>query len=407
MWRTAETPRLRPSGGVRAVILALETSCDDTCAAVLTAGRRDPLERDLLAGRPRPLRRRRARDRLASPPRADRRRRRRRARSRGRRRSARSTWSPSPAGRAWSAALLVGVGHRQGARRLPRAAARRGRPSPRARGGELPGARSVRAAVPQPDRQRRPHAARARQRSRSRLRGARPDARRRRRRGVRQGRAAARARLSRAARRSSGWLATAIRRRSSSRPRRGCSGLDFSFAGLKTALLYRVRELGRAEAERRRADLAASYQHAIVESLAMRVERALAATGLERLAVGGGVAANGPLRERLAGLGVELDVPPRELCTDNAAMIASAARYVAPLPYPDYLEPRRVRHRRAGAGGLMTHRGAVRPRGLLPVRRRARGAAAGPRRHPFELEERDIDARRRAAAGATSSGSRW
>ena len=114
-------------------------------------------------------------------------------------------------------------------------------------------------------------------------------------------------------------------------------GLDFSFAGLKTALLYRVRDLGEAEAERRRADLAASYQRAIVESLALRVERALASTGLEGLAVGGGVAANGPLRERLAGLGVKLSVPPRELCTDNAAMIASAARYVPALAYPEYL----------------------------------------------------------------------
>ncbi len=115
-------------------------------------------------------------------------------------------------------------------------------------------------------------------------------------------------------------------------------GLDFSFAGLKTALLYRVRELGEAEVKRRRADLAASYQRAIVESLLLRVQRALSETGLERLAVGGGVAANGLLRERLAALGVQLDVPPRELCTDNAAMIASAARYVEAIPYPDYLE---------------------------------------------------------------------
>jgi N6-L-threonylcarbamoyladenine synthase len=114
-------------------------------------------------------------------------------------------------------------------------------------------------------------------------------------------------------------------------------GLDFSFAGLKTALLYRVRELGEVEASRRRADLAASYQRAIVEALALRVQRALDQTGLERLAIGGGVAANGPLRERLGSLGVELDVPPRELCTDNAAMIASAARYVEALPYPEYL----------------------------------------------------------------------
>ncbi|MBV9192664.1 MAG: tRNA (adenosine(37)-N6)-threonylcarbamoyltransferase complex transferase subunit TsaD [Solirubrobacterales bacterium] len=116
------------------------------------------------------------------------------------------------------------------------------------------------------------------------------------------------------------------------------AGLDFSFAGLKTALLYRVRELGEAEAERRRADLAASYQRAIVEALSIRVKRALLETGLGRLAIGGGVAANGPLRERLGTLEVELDVPPRELCTDNAAMIASAARYVDALSYPDYLD---------------------------------------------------------------------
>jgi tRNA N6-adenosine threonylcarbamoyltransferase len=116
------------------------------------------------------------------------------------------------------------------------------------------------------------------------------------------------------------------------------AGLDFSFAGLKTALLYRVRDLGEEEAERRRADLAASYQRAIVESLAIRVERALHQTGLERLSVGGGVAANGPVRERMRSLGIDLHIPVRELCTDNAAMIASAARFAGALPYPDYLD---------------------------------------------------------------------
>jgi N6-L-threonylcarbamoyladenine synthase len=107
-------------------------------------------------------------------------------------------------------------------------------------------------------------------------------------------------------------------------------GLDFSFAGLKTALLYKVRDLGDA-AHAQRADLAASYQRAIVEALALRVERGLRETGLERLAIGGGVAANGPLRERMGRLGVELHVPERALCTDNAAMIGSAARWVTPL----------------------------------------------------------------------------
>ena len=117
---------------------------------------------------------------------------------------------------------------------------------------------------------------------------------------------------------------------------RNLTGLDFSFAGLKTALLYKVRDLGEEEAQARRADLAAAYQHAIVAQLAHRVERALRDTGLQRLAIGGGVAANGPLRERLTRLAPTVKIPPRALCTDNAAMIASAARYVEPVPFPEY-----------------------------------------------------------------------
>jgi N6-L-threonylcarbamoyladenine synthase len=116
------------------------------------------------------------------------------------------------------------------------------------------------------------------------------------------------------------------------------SGLDFSFAGLKTALLYAVRDLGEEEAARRAADLAASYEHAIVEALVVRIERALEAEPGARLAIGGGVAANRLLRDRAAALGVEVKVPPPALCTDNAAMIASAARWVDPLPYPEYLD---------------------------------------------------------------------
>ncbi|HET9461052.1 MAG TPA: tRNA (adenosine(37)-N6)-threonylcarbamoyltransferase complex transferase subunit TsaD [Gaiellaceae bacterium] len=110
-------------------------------------------------------------------------------------------------------------------------------------------------------------------------------------------------------------------------------GLDFSFSGLKTALLYRVRELGEDEAKRRRADLAASYQRAIVRALAQRVEAAVSATGFDRVAVVGGVAANSELRAALPAA----RFAPLDLCTDNAAMIASAARYVEALPYPDYL----------------------------------------------------------------------
>jgi N6-L-threonylcarbamoyladenine synthase len=114
-------------------------------------------------------------------------------------------------------------------------------------------------------------------------------------------------------------------------------GLDFSFAGVKTALLYALRELSETDARARAADLAASYQAAIVDSLLARTERALERGGIERLAVGGGVAANGELRRRLGELGVTLHVPQRALCTDNAAMIASAARYGERLPYPRYL----------------------------------------------------------------------
>jgi N6-L-threonylcarbamoyladenine synthase len=110
-------------------------------------------------------------------------------------------------------------------------------------------------------------------------------------------------------------------------------GLDFSFSGLKTALLYTVRSLGEAEVERRRPDLAASYQQAIVRALTRRAHEAAERTGLERLAVVGGVAANSALREALPAARF---VAP-DLCTDNAAMIASAARYTKPLPPPRYL----------------------------------------------------------------------
>ena len=113
-------------------------------------------------------------------------------------------------------------------------------------------------------------------------------------------------------------------------------GEDFSFAGLKTALLYKLREVD-GEDEAVRADLAASYQRAIVDALLRRIVRGLERSGRTRLALGGGVAANGVLRARAAELGVELFVPPIELCTDNAAMIAAAALESPPLAYPDYL----------------------------------------------------------------------
>jgi len=110
-------------------------------------------------------------------------------------------------------------------------------------------------------------------------------------------------------------------------------GLDFSFSGLKTALLYAVRDLDRAELEQRRADLAASYQRAIVRALVGRVREAAERARREQIAVVGGVAANSELRASLP----EAAQAPLPLCTDNAAMIASAARYAEPLSYPAYL----------------------------------------------------------------------
>jgi N6-L-threonylcarbamoyladenine synthase len=110
-------------------------------------------------------------------------------------------------------------------------------------------------------------------------------------------------------------------------------GLDFSFSGVKTALLYAVRDLG-GDAEARKADLAASYQRAIVRALVERTRAAAGQTGHERIAVVGGVAANSELRESLSNA----SFAPLPLCTDNAAMIASAARYGSRLPYPRYLD---------------------------------------------------------------------
>jgi N6-L-threonylcarbamoyladenine synthase len=107
-------------------------------------------------------------------------------------------------------------------------------------------------------------------------------------------------------------------------------GLDFSFSGVKTALLYAVRDLGPDEAEARRADLAASYQRAIVRALAGRTLQAADTLGARRVAIVGGVSANSELRASLP----DAAAAPIDLCTDNAAMIASAARYVEPAADP-------------------------------------------------------------------------
>ena len=169
-------------------------------------------------------------------------------------------------------------------------------------------------------------------------------------------------------------------------------GLDFSFAGLKTALLYRVRDLGEAETERRRADLAASYQRAIVEALALRVERALEQTGAERLAVGGGVAANGPLRERLSaargsGRHPAARAVHRQRGDDRQRRPLRAGAAVPGVP-----GPRRLRHRRAGAR-RMSSEVVLYGRDGCCLCDDARAILERVRaRHPFALVERDIDA---------------
>jgi N6-L-threonylcarbamoyladenine synthase len=118
-------------------------------------------------------------------------------------------------------------------------------------------------------------------------------------------------------------------------------GLDFSFSGTKTALVYRCRELGEEETRRRRADLAASFQASVVGQLVAKLERALRSGEWGAVALGGGVAANGPLRDGVAALceqrGLRLKLVSPELCTDNAAMIAAAGAQLEPLPFPEYL----------------------------------------------------------------------
>jgi N6-L-threonylcarbamoyladenine synthase len=117
--------------------------------------------------------------------------------------------------------------------------------------------------------------------------------------------------------------------------------LDFSFSGLKTAFVYAVRDLGPGGAGERRADLAASFQEAVVTQLVAKLRRALDAGEWPAVALGGGVAANTLLRERVGELCAERNLPlklvGRELCTDNAAMIASAARYLKPAAYSEYV----------------------------------------------------------------------
>ncbi len=104
---------------------------------------------------------------------------------------------------------------------------------------------------------------------------------------------------------------------------------DFSFAGLKTAVLTQFKRLGESPSDAQKADLAAATQAAIVEVLVKKSLLALKLSGLKRLVVAGGVGANTHLREQLdaecAKRGVRVHYPELELCTDNGAMIAMAA----------------------------------------------------------------------------------
>ena len=115
-------------------------------------------------------------------------------------------------------------------------------------------------------------------------------------------------------------------------------GLDFSFSGLKTAVINHVRRHPDVEA----ADVAASFQQAVVDVLVTKARRAAAEVGAQAIALGGGVAANSQLREQLLDAceedGLHCLLPSHSMCTDNAAMIASTAWYRLAIDGPTALD---------------------------------------------------------------------
>lgn len=127
--------------------------------------------------------------------------------------------------------------------------------------------------------------------------------------------------------------------------------LDFSFSGVKTSLFYYLKSAGKETVARHRADIAASYQAAVVDALVKKTLAAAATRGYPSICLSGGVSANSELRHRLAreceDRGVRLRIPPPDLCTDNAAMIASAAMHLPAIPFPEYLSTGAL-----AAGGL-------------------------------------------------------
>jgi N6-L-threonylcarbamoyladenine synthase len=120
------------------------------------------------------------------------------------------------------------------------------------------------------------------------------------------------------------------------------SNLDFSFSGLKTSLLYKLKVFDEGDVRQELPHLAAGYQGAVVEALGRKLLRAADLHGAPALVVAGGVAANASLRRRLAEeceeRGIKLVIPPPELCTDNAAMIGAAVPNTLAIPFPDYLD---------------------------------------------------------------------
>jgi N6-L-threonylcarbamoyladenine synthase len=122
-------------------------------------------------------------------------------------------------------------------------------------------------------------------------------------------------------------------------PRPRVGDLDMSFAGLKTAVRTRLERFP----DTRPADLAASFQEAVADVLVDRIQRASVRTGVERISIGGGVAANSRIRARIAACGLEPFLPPRARCTDNGAMIANVGRLrllAGLVPGPSNARPR-------------------------------------------------------------------
>ena len=118
-------------------------------------------------------------------------------------------------------------------------------------------------------------------------------------------------------------------------PQPSLPGLEYSFSGLKTALLYRLRDLGESVTDQDRADLAAAFERSVVESLLEKLDDELEARRPNEVVVAGGVAANSYLRKRaheVIGDRARLTMPPLVLCTDNAAMVAAAGFYGARYP---------------------------------------------------------------------------